>query len=67
MTNAIPLPSLAGELRSRYGDAPTYRELYQATLDGRLPADCIKGRWHVRTADLDRVAELFGLTPPLAA
>jgi hypothetical protein len=39
--------------------APSYRQVYAAVLDGSIPAERIKGRWHV--AGLTPVIEHFRL------
>lgn len=58
----IPLPMLAPTLRATFGSAPSYKTLYQAIVDGRLPAHFDGRRWQVNRADLGKAAELFSLT-----
>jgi len=48
--------------------APTYRSLYVAALDGKIPAEQqTNGRWDVADADMPHIAEVFGLTSPAVA
>jgi hypothetical protein len=64
----IPLALLSARLAQRTGrPAPGYRSLPMAALDARLPAERVNGRWYVREADLDHVAEALGLAEPAAA
>jgi hypothetical protein len=56
----IPLPLLPRELRELTDRAPSYRALYLAALDGRIPATIGRnGRWSVDRHDLPRIAEIM--------
>jgi hypothetical protein len=56
----IPLPLLPRELRELTDRAPSYRALYLAALDGRIPATIGgNGRWSVDRHDLPRIAEIM--------
>ena len=59
----VPLPALASELRrAGWPEVPSYREFYEAVLDGRIPAErSPKGRWTVAARDLPRVAQALGI------
>jgi hypothetical protein len=60
-----PLTAAPREIKARYGEAPSYRALYLAVLDGKIPADQqLNGRYLV---DVDVVAKAFGLTEKVAA
>ena len=54
MSGRFPLSTLAGELRRRNSKPPaTYRETYNAAVDGRIPAERgDNGRWSWTPADL---------------
>jgi hypothetical protein len=57
-----PLTQLPLELRRRrlVEPPPTYRELYQAILDGRIPAEQgSNGRWYWRNSNLPEIAAAF--------
>ena len=61
MQRVIPLPALSSELRRAGGPKVSYRKLYEAALDGRIPAErSPKGRWTVAARDLPRVAQALG-------
>lgn len=63
MTNTIPLTSLSRELNAFTGQpSPSYRRLYGLTLDGRLPAEQVNGRWFVQRSDMPAIAQTLGLT-----
>lgn len=64
----IPLPRVAPRLREIYGDAaPTYNRLYRAAVDGNIPIERVQGRISVEELKLSVIAEVFGLTEPVAA
>jgi hypothetical protein len=52
----LPLSTVPGELRYRYGCSVTYRRLYMAVLDGRAEAIRLHGRWFVHTESLEALA-----------
>jgi hypothetical protein len=59
MSERVPLSKLAGELRrlKLLEPAPTYRETYNAAVDGRIPAERgDNGRWSWAPADLPLIA-----------
>lgn len=60
----IPLPRVAGELRTAYGRvAPAYHAIWCAASAGRIRVVRLGGRLYVAQAELSAVAEVFGLTP----
>jgi hypothetical protein len=63
----IPLPLLPTMLSAQGAhQGPSYRAVYLAALDGRIPAErAVNGRWTVAPADLPAIAAAFGL--PAAA
>lgn len=64
----IPLPVLP-TLLSRQSDrpGPSYRSVYLAVVDGRIPAErAANGRWTVSQDDLPAIAAAFGLPTTVA-
>jgi hypothetical protein len=60
MSNRVPLTALSRELATLTGKpAPSYRKLYVAILDGKLPADQVDGRYMV---DVQAAAKALDLT-----
>lgn len=58
-TERIPLPLVVRALRDRKltRRPPSYRQVYSAVIDGRVPAEQdLNGRWSVGTADLPLIA-----------
>lgn len=58
------LPELRDRAAEQGGKAVTlegvsHRAVFNAALDGVIPAQRINGRWYVRRADLPRIAELL--------
>jgi hypothetical protein len=41
--------------------APRYRRVYNAILDGRIPAEQVNGRYRIARSTLPYIAALFGL------
>jgi hypothetical protein len=41
--------------------APRYRSIYNAILDGRIPAEQVNGRYRIPRSTLPHIAALFGL------
>jgi hypothetical protein len=61
MSSRVPLTALSRELAALTGKpAPSYRKLYVAILDGKLPAEQVDGRYLV---DVQVAAQALGLTP----
>ncbi len=61
----VALTALPRELTALTGkQAPSYRKLWSLTVDGRLPAEQINGRYQVRRADLPGIAAMLGLSVP---
>jgi hypothetical protein len=59
---SIPLTTLSRRLSEATGGKASYRMLYAAVLDGRLPAEQIRGRWHVpANASIEEIARKLGL------
>ena len=46
-----------------HGNLPTYRQCYNAAVNGLFPAEFACNRWTVDEADLDIVAKALGLIP----
>jgi hypothetical protein len=72
MNTRIPLTKLGRRLAALTGQrAPSYRSLYVAALDAKIPAEQQpNGRWDVDDADVPQIAEAFGLSvtsPAVAA
>jgi hypothetical protein len=60
----IPLTSVSRELAAlTNAQAPSYRKIYLAVLDGTIPAEQVNGRWHVQRGNLRKIAETFGMAP----
>ena len=58
----VPISDVSIAIRGLVKDpssVPTYRQVYARVLDGSIPAERIKGRWHV--AGLMPVIEHFRL------
>jgi hypothetical protein len=63
-TEMVALSALPRNLAALTGgEVPTYRKLWSLTVDGRLPAVQINGRYQVRRADLPAIAMSLGLKP----
>ena len=59
----IALTDLPRRLKADFGKAPSYRQAYNAAVDGRIPAERGEnGRWRVPVANLADVAAAFGIT-----
>lgn len=60
----IKLPHAPRELSALVGkpNAITYRRLYTAVLNGRVPAEMENGRWKLCREDLPAIAATLGLT-----
>ena len=64
MTSAseiLGLPQIPGALKGVAQELPTYRHLYDAAVNGRIPAWQSHGRWYLRRSDLRATAEALGL------
>jgi hypothetical protein len=55
-----PITVLA-ELNRRYGRSPTYQQLWQAAVAGRVPARRVGRYWQYRLADVPVIARTMGL------
>ena len=55
-----PIAVLA-ELNKRYGRSPTYQQLWQAAVAGRVPARRVGRYWQFQMADVPTVALAMGL------
>ena len=61
----VALTALPRELTALTGQqAPSYRALWTAVVDGHLPAEQVNRRYHVRRADLPAIAVKLGLGFP---
>ena len=58
MTDNIPLTDAPRALRA-HGLSTTYNALWIAIVAGRVPAERVGKRWHVRTADLPLIAQIL--------
>ncbi len=66
MPARIPLSLLPRELQRLTGASPGYRALYNAALDGRIPAELgANGRWSVARDDVPEI--VAALTRPATA
>lgn len=65
----ISLTSLPRELARTYpgSGVPSYRDCWNAAVNGVLPAVQERGRWTIDRADLPQIAEVLGLTAPASA
>ncbi len=65
MIDCQPVPisdvptAIRGLVKDKSATTPSYRQVYSAVLDGSIPAERIKGRWHV--AGLMPIIEHFRL------
>lgn len=57
----IDLIAVLAELNKRYGRSPTYQQLWQAAVAGRVPARRVGRYWQFRLADVPAVALAMGL------
>jgi hypothetical protein len=57
----IPLPLVLRELPE---PRPSYRNLYTAALDDRIPAERVRGRWQVRRRNLPKIIEILRAHAP---
>lgn len=60
------------KLRQAYPNAPaledvTAKRLYKLVLDGRIPAEQVRGRWYIDPANMPMIAEVLGIVPAGAA
>jgi hypothetical protein len=53
-------------LCTAYGPLP-YSRLWNAAIQGRIPAERVGARWAVDETDISRVAETLGLNAPATA
>ena len=62
----IPLHQLCAELRTTYGNTPSYRAIYSRVMDDLIPVvrATPKSRPLVRREDLPVIASFFGLKTP---
>lgn len=58
-TSSINLAELPRELILAHGDSPNYRALYEAVLNGIIPAKKSAGRWYVARADVPKIPKLL--------
>ncbi len=66
MSDRIPLTRVAGKIQEQTGIfvSGAYRKLYNAILDGRLPAEQgTAGRYTVRSDHLPHAATILGQLP----
>ena len=52
----VPLVDTATELRERFGLSVPYQTLWNACVDGTVPAIRTRGRWYTLRADHPRIA-----------
>jgi len=58
MTDTMPITDAPRALRA-HGLSTTYNALWIAIVAGRVPAERVGKRWHVRTADLPIIAQIL--------
>ena len=58
MTDTMPITDAPRALRA-HGLSTTYNALWIAIVAGRVPAERVGKRWHVRTADLPLIAQIL--------
>jgi hypothetical protein len=63
----IALTRLSSELVALTGTSPTYKQPWNLTVDGSIPAKQVNGRWHVARDDVPAIATKLGLPVPIAA
>jgi hypothetical protein len=63
-SSRIRLTDATRKLFQQYGKQVAYNDLWRHVAQGSVPAERIRGRWHVREADLPRIAEALGLLGP---
>ena len=62
VTKPVALSALLTELKALTEDPlPSYRQVYNMILDGRLSAQRVNGRWFLPRADLPGIAFKLGL------
>ena len=59
--DSINLADLPRELNTKHGKGPTYRNAYNAVVNGLIPATKSNGRWYIARRDLSKVAQHFSL------
>jgi hypothetical protein len=62
MKDEIDLPAVCAEMRAMGVERVSYRRLYQAILDGKIPAERSHGRYRIARGDLPAIAASLGLT-----
>lgn len=68
MSSTLPLSTVPAALEREGFTPPSYRRVYAAALDRRIPAERgANGRWTVRPSDLPVIADALGLAPARAA
>ena len=68
MDSNFPITKLPQRLNADFGGTVSYRKIYTAVLDGKIPAtQGENGRYQVAEADLPVIAEALGLAAPAAA
>ena len=60
-TDKCDLIATRQKLQQKYGQAPTYTQLWIAVANGRIPGRRVGRGWVVLDADLPAVAKHFGL------
>ena len=64
MPSSIPLSAVPLALEGKGWTPPSYRRVYAAALDRRIPAERgPNGRWTVARDDLPAIADALGLPP----
>ena len=60
----VALTALPRELAALTGmQSPSYRQLWNLTVDGHLPAQQVNGRYQIRRVDLPAIAAALGMSP----
>jgi hypothetical protein len=59
--DVLGLTQIPGAMKDVAEELPTYRHVYDAAVNGRIPAWQSHGRWYLRRSDLRAAAEALGL------
>ena len=58
----IALVDVMRELHALCGESVDYNQVWRVVTRGDVPAERIRGRWHLIRSDVPRVAEALGMT-----
>lgn len=64
----ISIALLPAEIRQATGaNPPSYRSIYADVLNGKIPAERVRGRWYVRKSAVADIAAALGITNSMKA